>query len=267
MVRRLTGRWFAPAAGLVVCSLAGCPNLDQLGPGIARPSDGGDASHLEGGIEPEADSGLYLPAEGDLIGAWDFDGTGNVAEDLSRNNHLAELSGEATQEAGAGVRGGALVLHGLDNARVASLQGDAFPRTGTLALWLRYTEGPDDFGVFDNFDDARVHLFVRHRPGDEGRLQVAFQTPTATDGYEWSTFVPAPGETWIHIAVSWDEAEQHARLWLNGVLHEEGAFKASFAFGDEQRFLLGDRMKGAIDEVRIYRVVLSDAQIKELAKR
>jgi hypothetical protein len=201
-----------------------------------------------------------------LVGAWDFEGTGNVAEDSSGNGHPMELAGQATQDADAGVHGGALVLRGRDNASVPSLDAGAFPRTGTMTLWLRYAaETPAGFGVFDNFDTTRSHLFLRQRPNTQGTVQVAFQLSPDTGDYAWeNTFSTTPA-TWIHIAVAWDEPGKRAALWLNGHSLHDAAFAAGFTFG-EQRFLLGDNLTGAIDEVRLYRVVLSDAEIKAIAK-
>lgn len=263
MVRRLAARKSVPIAGLVGSLLAGCPNLDQLGPRNAEPFDGG-ADKLDGATEPKPDAGRkLLPADGDLIGQWDFEGTGNYAEDSSGHDHPAELVG-ATQEADAGVRGGALVLHGVDSARIPSLEGENFPRRGTMALWLRYSAKSGDFGVLDVFDHARDHVFVRHRPGDVETLQAAFQTPAAPDDYVWEDAFPAPATTWVHIAVAWDEAAQRAELWVNGSSAHAGSFTSAFAFG-EQQVVLGDHLTGAIDEVRVYRIMLSDAQIKTLA--
>lgn len=265
MVRRPAVHRFVPVAGVVGALIAGCPNLDQLGPGKAGQSsiDGGD---LEGGLEPKGDGGsVSMPVDG-LVGAWGFDGTGNVADDLSGNGHPAELAAGATQEADAGVRGGALVLHGLDNAKVPSLETSAFPRTGTIVLWLRYeAESPAGFSVFDNFDAARMHLFVRQKPRSEGTLQVGFQVTPDNEQYAWESSFSSVAAAWVHIAVAWDQVAQRAKLWVNGVSLRDAGFERPFNT-DDQQFVLGDKLTGAIDEVRIFRRVLSDAEVKALAK-
>jgi hypothetical protein len=203
-----------------------------------------------------------------LVGAWDFEGTGNVAVDLGEHTHPADLAGGATQEAGAGIHGGGLVLHGLDNARVPTLERGNFPPTGTMALWLRYTgTSPAGFGVFDSYDVTRNHFFIRQRPasqGGQGQLQVAFQPSPETGDYVWQNPVSVVVATWIHIAVTWDMAGQRAALWVNGALLHDAAFEPAFTLSDQQ-VVLGDGLTGAIDEVRIYKVVLSEPEIKALA--
>ena len=78
---------------------------------------------------------------------------------------------------------------------------------------------------------------------------------------------PAIGQ-WVHIAVTFDGTT--AKGYINGVKTVEGAFtfgsdrEAPIQFGADT-FGGGNAYNGALDEIRLYDVVLTDAEVAALA--
>jgi hypothetical protein len=109
--------------------------------------------------------------------------------------------------------------------------------------------------------------------GLAGSLRVGPEKLEVWHGRGWSTLIaaPIPADSWMHLAVVYDENKQ-ASGFLNG---QRYATVASAFDGRHLALALvsasGDRhygypLAGAIDEVRIYRRALSDAEIITLAR-
>lgn len=239
-------------------ALAGCPNLDDLrASALADASVSGDTgSTFDAGSPSDAGSGDAGTT--DLIGSWDFDRSGDVAPDGTGHGHDANLVGGATQDPG-GVRGGALVLHGLDRAHITSLSGGNFPRSGTLALWFRYTSGAG--GIFDDHDQTRNHIFVRKTAPNDA-VQIALQLEKTTE-YAWVATFNSPAGVWLHVALTWNESARHAALYLGGKLLTENDYLTPFA-PSEQAMVFGSEIACAVDEVRLYSRALTAAEITTL---
>jgi hypothetical protein len=79
---------------------------------------------------------------------------------------------------------------------------------------------------------------------------------------------PSNGAAWMHVAATWDGSS--IRLYINGI--QDSSKSVSFTLGNNTGALLigaegsGLNMfKGQMDDVRIYKTVLSPAEILMLA--
>ena len=263
----------------IVLAGAGCVDLASLGNG--PPSDGGipdanatDAANVgdSAGQTPDADAGPDGAANADggdggdpdLVAAWDFDGTGDVVPDITGHGYDGSLVGGATQEPG-GIRGGALVLDGLELMRVDSLSNANFIASGTLSFWVRIdapVTGPFQY-VIDSHDEDRAHFFIR-RLQDGGPFQAAFQAGDGAQQYAW---IPAtfnvPLATWKAVAITWSASDSKGGLYFDKKLIERPAYLKAFV-PTQQLFVFGKDFVGRIDEVRLWKRVLSDAEIAAL---
>jgi hypothetical protein len=263
---------------VVACTGAGasCVDLDSLGNGPPRdggittsddaPSDAPPTNPTEGGSDgatTDGDARSDAGADPDLLGAWDFDGTGDTAPDVTGNGHDGSLVGVATQEPG-GIRGGSLVLHGLDLLRIDSLSAAAFPKSGTLALWVRVdapVTGPIQY-VVDSHDPDRPHFFLR-RLQDGGSWQAAMQDGDGGQPYVWFAAFPIPSASWVAVALTWSETDSKAVLFVDKKLYVMGNYSVPFA-PTEQSFVFGRDFVGRFDEIRLWKRVLTAAEIAAL---
>jgi hypothetical protein len=200
-----------------------------------------------------------------LVGEWLFDEIGaGTARDTSGKGRDARLTMSATLAPG-GVRGGALtVTGGGDSAIVDALEGTAFPASGTLSLHVRYTFDPADGvnrSVFDSYDVAREHLFLRRANGDTKTLQYALQPATST--YSAVLDFTLEPRTWAHVVMTWDAKLEVQVLYIDG--REKGRFQYQKPFTPKaQRFVLGVDWVGQIDEVRLWDRVIEPIEVSKL---
>ena len=88
------------------------------------------------------------------------------------------------------------------------------------------------------------------------------------EGNDVTTDRVLPVGEWAHVAATFDGTT--AKVYLNGEMVQEG----NFSFGSDTEAPIqigsstsggGNAFNGALDEVRIYDIVLSEAEILELA--
>jgi hypothetical protein len=136
----------------------------------------------------------------------------------------------------------------------------------TIALWARWN-GPTDqwqgligkrdgWDVADMFWDIEIHL---------NNDTIAFRR---IDSYPDSGGRILPIGVWTHIAATFDGAT--ARFYVDG--EETGNGDFSFAQDEEAALHFGsgdpnggNAFNGALDEVRIYDIALSQTEIRQLA--
>jgi hypothetical protein len=204
-----------------------------------------------------------------LVGAWSFDRIeGGVAVDESGHGHDATVTGTA-RFAADGHRDGAVAFDGEKASVVVvpTLADAAFPRVGTLSIWVRFDQLSDaetSRNVFDVNDEDRQHVSVRMKkidPEDPPAGTMYFSLRGASDwAYELER-PAAPVATWLHVVVTWSETT--GSVHIDGVLVDRRAYEEPFS-PIAQRFVLGAELIGRIDEVRLYGAVLSDAEIAAL---
>jgi hypothetical protein len=210
--------------------------------------------------DADADAPLSEP---NLVAAWFFDEpSGTTANDATGHGHEGTLQGGAAFTP-SGLRGGAVAFAGgADSVTMTSLNGAAFPRTGTLSVHFRY-----DFtdtlnrAVFDTFNDTRDHLFLRranNAPVDQ--FQVAGQYADGGGGYAFVHSFTVAANTWTHVVVTWSEASQAGNVYVDGALAKNQGYGGPYA-PSAQLFRLGVSFIGIVDEVRLYDRALSATEV------
>jgi hypothetical protein len=212
--------------------------------------------------DAEADAG-----DPDLVGAWSFDtAVGSFAPDLSGNGHDATLVGVAASP-DAGVSGAGVEVGLGKSIRVPSLDGPAFPSTGSLSFWLRVDSATAATqGVFDDWDSNRSHIFVRRIVDDAAAMQIAFEMPDAAS-YVFNANPSAKPSDWTHIVITWDAGAKKAHVFQQKVLlsaPENYVGPGMFVPSEQHMTFGGTAFTGAIDEVRLYRKALSPAEVAAL---
>jgi hypothetical protein len=225
-------------------------------------------SALDGG-GTDADDGApdALPdVRASLVGEWlfDRDDGGASALDTSGRGHDGALFGAGATGDG-GVRGGALFTNDAGGVQVAALGLSAFPTSGTLAMWFRSDSPASDTelrGLFDSWDDTRAHIYLRRVNGAGSfPLQVALQENDG--GFAWSHNYELSTGTWIHVALTWDEAARVAVFYVGGT--EVGRKAMSQSFEPKQQIVrLGGAFDGAIDEARLFDRALTGPEVADL---
>lgn len=234
--------------------------------GAPATADAGVANDSGGPPPTPADAGDAGARDPSLVGEWHFDDIGGtLSPDTSGYGRPALLKGAAQIVAG-GVRGGALALAGgSDVAVVSALDGAAFPTTGTLSLWVRYTFNPGDGqsrAIFDDWNGTRSHLFLRRPDGatNAKMMQVALQDSTTYVAVGGFALEPS---TWAHVVVTWDAVTRQLVLFVAGREIAVTPYARPFS-PDGERFVLGGNWVGQIDELRLWTRVLSDIEVAGL---
>jgi hypothetical protein len=254
-----------PSTGGVAGGAFGGASGNGGGSGGSGGSVGGTAGDASTGGQSGAggtiaDSGPDAPLVPGLLGHWPFDdATGSIASDVvAGNDGVLPATGATWTQ---GLFGGAIALAvpttGVD---VDAWYDDAFPDTGTVTLWLKSEIVANDTssrGVFDNFDTALDHLFVRRANGSPTiALQCAFQ---AAGQYAFVKTVPIQSDVWQLVAVGWSSTQGFC--YVNGTM-QTGTVDLPWSPA-QQRFRVGANLTGTIDDVRLYDHMLG---VGELAK-
>jgi hypothetical protein len=209
-------------------------------------------------VDAGADAGTPPPA-GSLVARWAFDeGSGTTVGDSSGKGHDGTTSG-GLWVAGRPGRGSAYELDGTDDHVDVAAHAD-FNRVAnpmmTLTAWARRLETMNH----DMF-------FSVSYGGDDQSFGIEIRTDTMLGYFDGNTHaaeatVNIPNGAWHHYAVVIDGTQ--TRIYLDGVKVSEGAADATprtsvgVILGGSS---YGDRYKGVIDDMRVYRATLDDAQI------
>jgi fibronectin type 3 domain-containing protein len=223
-------RWPAQPRGFALVALIGATALAAISPASAQTAG--------------------------LVAAYAFDeGSGTTAVDSSGNNNTGTIDGARWTT--AGLFGNALVFNGsarVTVANAASLQ----PTTGmTLEAWVNPSavtnvwrdviyKGNDNYFLEATSTNGSV-------PGAGGTFGEVYGA------------APLQANTWTHLAVTYDKVT--LRLYVNGVEVSSVARTESLATSTYPLEIGGDSIygqyfEGMIDEVRVYSVALSQAQIQ-----
>ena len=145
----------------------------------------------------------------------------------------------------------------------------------TIALWVRPTQlATQDMvkkAVKDTVDGYEITLATGS--GSPSPNKVFFRLNDATYGNTYriasTTSYPTDGNTWIHVAGTYDGLTRTMRIYYNGVLENSVAGPSAILTNDEVLRVgqndSGRYFRGTLDDVRIYNRALSDEEIAELA--
>jgi hypothetical protein len=201
---------------------------------------------------------------------WAFEeGSGAASADLSGNGNTAAVGAGWAP----GKYGKALLLNGASNyaSAPASASLDAVTRTFTIAAWAWRDTAQSGLRAVASrqfgsaFADQWLLGFY-----DNG---YAFQLNTLDSGATNLLWGSAPTRQWVHLAGVYDGVTM--RLFANGVLMQSAAKSGPMQLDNNPLIVGGNEdtasgapqslFKGRIDDVRLYRRALSDAEIQALA--
>jgi len=216
-----------------------------------------------------------------LMGLWKLDdASGTTAADSSGNNRNGMLQGDP-QWVGAGVKGGALELDGVDDYVVLDTisYGDAGSADFSVSLWVRTDGWDSDAAMISNKDwDSGINpgWAIAGGGGNNGSWQWNYSDGQTRADFDPSVDVAriATGE-WCHLCVTHDR-DGLARFYYGGQLIGESDISAmTDSLDDGLPTVLGTDgaegtvwaywFAGAFDEVRIYDRLLSEAEVLGLA--
>jgi fibronectin type 3 domain-containing protein len=201
------------------------------------------------------------PAPG-LVGAWAFgEGTGTTATDASGNGNAGTINGAAWSTQGR--FGNGLDFNGATNTvRVPNSTSLNLGSAMTLSAWVQPTVPQDDWNTILHRQADRYLLTAS---GNGGALRPAgggtFGGATST--VDAPTAIPVG--TWTYLAVTYDGST--LRLYVNGTQVATnvaggaiGANSNPLWIGGNQPY--GEYFEGRIDEVRVYKRALTQAEIQ-----
>lgn len=242
-----------------------------LAPSTSGASTSSGAADDSSGVSSDTSTG-HIPAEPLLL----FDFEDGIVDGFT---NTGSLGGMATCVEPAcpiastsGPRGTAAVFDGTDCSQFAFTPElnttDAF----TIAMWMR----SDDIGqgyyammakpVGDGaFNTWRASILVDDMLVQTLHLHVGLADNTGSD-----INPPLVTDTWFHLAVTWDTKD--LAVWLDGVLFDtvdgtiiEWDQQDVFIGCDDDHTMIVGYYFGALDDVRLYDVVLDAGEIAALA--
>jgi len=229
-------------------------------------------SHLLGGVTAQitvqdvlsglkfVSSGGSLPAG--LVGLWHFDaGSGATASDDSGNGHNGTLVNGPTWVSGK--YGDALNFNGSNRVDMGNL--GSFPTRGTIEFWMNSSQ-------MANYPNALTTQYN----GDNGTIRCeehsdgyfACYAGSNHNNFSGVTYFASGMQTgvWYHIAFVWDTVANSITGYLNG--QSVGSASNTYWPSSIPDFTVGSGFDtsrnwiGSIDEVRLYNVALSQADIQ-----
>ncbi len=242
--------------------------------GGAEGGDGAkDAFSFEAAMIDSSGDGAVLSVS--PIGQWSFDeGTGTSSADLSGHGHPAVLIGGASWTA-AGKEGAGLALDGVSGYADVGVTLVDTTASFTVAAWADLA-AVGAWNVALGEDDVNGSLFGLKLRGD-GSNQFDFDVELS-DGMTPSFVVAqstsvAQASTWVHLAGVRDASGAGAaKVDVNGSLQANAALGQAL-LAASGHFLIGRGLyngawgsyfHGTLDEVAVYDVALSDAQVATL---
>jgi Concanavalin A-like lectin/glucanases superfamily len=200
-----------------------------------------------------------------LVAAYSFDeGTGAVAHDSSGNANHGALVNDPTWFNGTGRFGGALRFDGVDDLVEVVSSASLEPTDAiTVEAWV-YPEiaegGWRTVALKETSRGLSYALYASdavHRPSGYFRIDDSELPVPSTNRL--------PLNTWSHVATTYDGS--HMRVFVNGVLvhstSRNGVIEPSGAplrIGGNS--VWGEYFKGAIDELRLYNIALTEREIQ-----
>lgn len=224
--------------------------------------DSGTSGPPDGSMTSDAEAGSNVTELAGLVGKWTFeDGTPNDSSGKGRHGQLVGNSKITMTD-----RGNALRVQTDGHFVVEALNGGAFPKSGTISIWLQYVtmDQSSEESIFDSWANNRDHIFVRHANGEPiGKMQVAYQK--SSDQYELATGFDVDPGRWSHVVITWDAAESYGRAYVDGKFGILGDNYPSGSFTPSGQLMsFGERLDGYIDDVRLFDRPLAEAEIFSL---
>jgi len=227
------------------------------------------------------DAGLIVtpvqPSNADLVGHWKFDdGFGSTAVDSSVNANNGALVGDTQWVTGHDV--GALRFDGTDDyveLPIGSLISSL--TNSTFAIWVNFSNAGGAWQrIFDFGTGETAYMFLSPRIGMTGEMRFAI---TVEGGGAPEQMATAPGTLpsgWHHVAVTIDAGKDTITLYLDGSVVAQNT-QATLSPSDlgvttnnwlgRSQYIADAGYTGLLDEFRIYKRALAEAEVAWLAGR
>jgi hypothetical protein len=213
--------------------------------------------------------GLAPLAQAGLVGWWQLDEeTGTTAKDSSGGGNDGTLEGNPTIVDGPSGKALAFTFNRVAIPASDSLTADLFKGTFTVAAWINPTRTGNTwqqvFRAIRTAGNSNDTLFLH----TDGRLSWRGLVNGAWAGGMCETAGGVvPADQWTHVAVTGDKT--NFRIYVNGALTQtsnwqttDGSNATYYLGGDPAT--AGESYNGMIDEARVYDLVLTLEQIKEI---
>lgn len=216
---------------------------------------------------------IFLPKafadlDDELVGYWKFDNPSNLGLDSSGyENHGTVESPDLTYVGGGKINGAAKFIEGTIDVAIKVPHSDSLNLTNeiTTAAWINLDGINTDNGdaIFSKDGISQPYAFFAVLE-DFGGEMVSWFSGTAIR----SDYV-VPKQTWTHLAMTYDE--NTVKFYLNGILVNDIASSAGLNEDSSADLYIGtspwggaEDFSGLMDEVRIYKRVLSGPEIQAL---
>ncbi|WP_281904608.1 LamG-like jellyroll fold domain-containing protein [Phytohabitans aurantiacus] len=250
--------WQDPPATKAVASALGGPATLSLTP----PGDGPRTLYVQsvdraGHKSPTTAHRIYVRAGNGPLAQWSLDG--NAEDTAFLGDRDGTLTGGGVYQPGA--VGTALKLDGAGHVYAPNtVRTDA---SFTVSAWARLDALDDQHRTVVSQHGANTCSFCIQYQGDKKAWVFVMPQADSANPPGWDQVLskePAVVGEWTHLAGVYDAARKEIRLYVNGVLAGTAPRVRSWHGADALRIGVG--LIGAVDEVKVYDRLLSDAQIR-----
>ncbi len=244
--------------------------LDDYNETGSCPTPGDDTPYAE--FRFEAASGTWSGTSGEVS-----DTQGNVVAARA----LGTAAGVDTTADGKICRAAVIPNNTTEAAKYAIDSGidvdDDIGNRGAISFWYRanaaWNSGTQRMLLDASQSGGSEAKFFHVSITTDGRVRFYIEDSGETDLMTDTAVQAVAAQTWKHIAVTWDLPNDRYRIYIDGNLAATGTDNSNGNIGELQTLYVGDNRSnyhfggsnnsadGTIDEVRVYRAVISAAQV------
>lgn len=233
-----------------------------------------------GNILPWENIGTFTVESVLPIGIWRFDEPGDgigiiLADESGRGNAATTVGTEFLVE---GARGGARRFRGFDDYVFVEPNADYTSESFSMSAWVKVDSLPDSWSVlYSNYNGNYRGSFLALTSSGHIALAVCGYTetwvwPPSRCGWIVSEHALRLGE-WQHIGATLNGQSRRGRVYVGGRLSKSGVYSAwtppvrgtvAPTFG-KATWTQTKHFRGALDEIEIYPIELSQAAVQSLA--
>lgn len=220
-------------------------------------------------VDAAADTGPDSQAGGDLLAWYTLDAVegGTLIRDASGNGNHATCTSCPTVVLGR--QGMAMHFDGLSTIARAPSTGLMTPDGFTIAMWLKVDTLTTDVRCMTSFVRGVATGDTWQLCLDDGMLVFTIDTGLTPMMFGFPPFTPG---AWHHVAARWDHV--NADILVDGVVKTSMPAPAVIAFdagvfaigGDLDNNAAQTVLAGDLDDIKLFRRALSDAEIGVLAQ-
>ncbi|WP_410584006.1 LamG domain-containing protein [Amycolatopsis sp. lyj-108] len=215
---------------------------------------------------------FYVRAGNGPLGQWSLEG--NTKDTATLGFRDATLHGGTVYVPGS--TGSGIKLDGVDDYMTAPISAGTYP-SFSFSGWVNLAEKKPGWSTLlsqNASTTAMVKLGHTGTATDRWALEFRPGNDPGTAPTTVSSLSQAQANTWTHLAGVYDSGAQQIRLYVNGDLQGSTTWTAPWPATHE--FAVGraivnsagsDYLAGAVDEIRTYDRVLTDAEVKSAVTR